>query len=228
MEQDKYVLMLHGFGGGPHELEPLVESLKEQGYRVFCPILAGHENIPKDLARTKYTQWLASAKDALNQIGVPSSEVVVVGFSMGGLLASLMSSEQTFKALVTINTPIDFWNLPQVLQNLSEDLAQRSMAHARRYVLAKQHSPVKAMMEFHRMLQKSKKTLEYIRCPLLVVQTKDDDTVGMRSPEYIYRHASSKDKRIAYFAKGGHGVLSSPWAAQVVQLVEEWIDQVTT
>jgi len=36
-------LALHGLGGGPYEIGPLIDALKADGLRVEAPILPGHE-----------------------------------------------------------------------------------------------------------------------------------------------------------------------------------------
>lgn len=221
-----HVLLLHGFGGGPHEFIPLARRLKKEGYLVSCPLLAGHEEIPKKLARTKCTQWIKSAEDALIALDADPSQVVVIGFSMGGLLATQLSSKYRFKAMVTINTPVDFWNIPQVGANLLEDLCQRSTRNIRRYLNAKHRSPFRAMVQFRMLLCETKKRFRSIQCPLLVVQTLDDDTVGLKSAEFIYRRASSQDKSISYFEKGGHGVLRSPWSDPVMDTVLDWVRRI--
>lgn len=218
-----YVLLLHGFGGGIHEVTPLAKRLEVEGYRVYCPILAGHDKIPEKLKKVKYKQWIKSAEGSLSRIGVDPAEVVVIGFSMGGLLAAQLSRTYRFRAVVTINTPVDFWNLPQVGKNLMQDLCSRSTRNVRRYLAAKRRSPFKAMLQFRMLLEDTKKYFSRIHCPVLVIQTLDDDTVGMKSPEFIYRNVSSKERAIAYFEHGGHGVLRSPWAVPVMDKVVKWL-----
>jgi carboxylesterase len=36
-------LVLHGLGGGPYELNPLIEALEADGLRVSAPVMPGHE-----------------------------------------------------------------------------------------------------------------------------------------------------------------------------------------
>lgn len=221
----KHALLLHGFGGGPYELDRLAQRLEDMGYSVSCPILAGHEDIPRGLARTTSSQWIQSAETALLDLGVPSEDVLVVGFSMGGLIAASLSERYSYKGMITINTPIDFWNLPQVAANLFHDVKTRSTVYLRRYLNAKGNSPVPAMIQFTRLLRRGKRCFPYVVCPLLVLQTKDDDTVGMRSPEFIYRNAGTRKKSIGYFSKGGHGVLTSSTGTKVVEVIETWLEQ---
>lgn len=221
----KYALLVHGFGGGPYELEKLTKYLVENGYRVSCPVLAGHEEIPQALAKTHYIQWIQSAETALKEMGVPCENVLVVGFSMGGLIAACLSKKYSFEGLVTINTPIDFWNLPQVGANLLQDVKNRSTFYLQRYWKAKGNSPLPAMIQFYRLLVEGKKSFGSVACPLLVLQTKDDDTVGMRSPEFIYKNVGSQKKSIAYFSEGGHGVLTGSHGDQVVKTIDSWLEK---
>ena len=36
-------LVLHGLGGGPYEMGPVIDALEAEGLRVSAPILPGHE-----------------------------------------------------------------------------------------------------------------------------------------------------------------------------------------
>jgi carboxylesterase len=83
------VLCLHGFTGTPFEVRPLAEALAGRGFTVAAPALAGHCGTVEDLARTRWSDWLASAVVALDQLlgAVDGAPVGVAGFSMGGLLS---------------------------------------------------------------------------------------------------------------------------------------------
>jgi carboxylesterase len=82
-------LCLHGFTGTPFEVRPIAEALAAQGYTVMAPVLAGHGTSVADLQRTRFTDWLASADEALTALRaeVGNAPVAIAGFSLGGLLA---------------------------------------------------------------------------------------------------------------------------------------------
>src|SRR2546430_6119642 len=44
------VLLLHGFGGSPVEVQPLANALAERGYTVDVPLLPRHGTTPRDFA----------------------------------------------------------------------------------------------------------------------------------------------------------------------------------
>jgi carboxylesterase len=81
-------VVVHGFSGSPFEVRPLGEALARGGWHVLGPALAGHANgRPEELARTGWREWYASLVEAFEAQRRRHARVVVVGFSMGGLLA---------------------------------------------------------------------------------------------------------------------------------------------
>ena len=56
-ENNKGVLLIHGFTGSPSELRELGEELHRKGYTVEGLLLAGHGTDPHDLLDVKAEQW---------------------------------------------------------------------------------------------------------------------------------------------------------------------------
>lgn len=217
-------LILHGFGGGPYETAPLAEHLEAKGYEVAMPVLAGHASTSQEMRKATAQDWIATAERELRKLQESGKEIVIIGFSMGGLLAFHLASNHPVRAIVTINTPIYYWNLRQVLRNLDEDRRKRSLANTRRYLEAKKSSPIPSMVQFLKLLQRTKKELPDVSCPLLVIQAEDDDTVRRRSVDYISRHTASKEVSTRFFPEGGHVILLSPQAPEVISLVSGFVD----
>lgn len=90
------VLFIHGFTGSPYELHLLAQHVYKEGAGPHCaaPLLAGHHRTVAELAATRWTDWLATADEALNTLyrDVRKTtgrrpQLAVIGLSMGGLLA---------------------------------------------------------------------------------------------------------------------------------------------
>ncbi|AGA68276.1 esterase/lipase [Desulfitobacterium dichloroeliminans LMG P-21439] len=216
-------LIIHGFGGGVHEVKPLAEYLIGLNYEVFCPTLQGHSGTRKDMNKATYSDWIDSAEREFLRLKETGDEILLIGFSMGGLIAFSLAYKYNIKAIVTINTPIFYWNLLRVFLNLVDDIKCKKCNHIRRYLQAKSNSPFLAMIQFLLLLRQTKSKLEKISCPILIIQAEDDDTVRRKSVDYIYEHVSSEKKRIKYFHEGGHLILLSPVADQVYFCVEDFI-----
>jgi len=216
-------LIIHGFGGGVHEVKPLAEYLTGYGYDVVCPILKGHSATRQDMKKATYMNWIDSAECELIRLKEIGDEILLIGFSMGGLIAFNLACKHHIKAIVTINTPIFYWNIYQVFRNIVDDMKNKKSNHIKRYLQAKKISPFSAMIQFLLLLRQTKPKLKKIDCPILIIQAEDDDTVRRKSVDYINKHVSSDRKKIRYFQKGGHLILLSPMAEQVMLCVEDFL-----
>ncbi len=90
ISQQLGVLILHGFLGGAASLQHVASAVGELGYPVVKPVLRGHGALTPDALRgVTWQDWADDAGSALKQVlaqpGV--ARVVVVGHSLGGLLA---------------------------------------------------------------------------------------------------------------------------------------------
>jgi carboxylesterase len=81
------VLALHGFGATPQEVELVIGIARELGLAGLAPLLPGHGTSVLDLARTRFSHWLMAAERALFQLAAEHDQVIVIGSSMGSLIA---------------------------------------------------------------------------------------------------------------------------------------------
>ena len=95
-------LVLHGLGGGPYELAPLIEALAESGIRVSAPILPGHEGPGPVMPASRWQDWAATAEAAYEELTGSSGPVDVLGFSTGATLAMLLAARRPVRRLVLL------------------------------------------------------------------------------------------------------------------------------
>lgn len=217
-------LVIHGFGGGIHEIETLADHLKEEGYQVACPRLKGHTGNRIHMKKATYQDWIASAETELIRLRQKTDDVILIGFSMGGLISVNLACKYKVRAIVTINTPIYYWELKRVAQNIAEDVKYKKSEHIRRYLSAQKASPMVSMLNFLKLLNMTKTKLNKIDVPFFAAQAKDDDTVKIKSASYIMENISSDYKQVRYYERGGHLILKSHTAPKVINDVEDFID----
>ena len=110
-------LLLHGFSANPEEMRWLGDYLSSQGHAVFGVRLAGHGTDPHDLERTRWTDWLIDVEEGLGILGATTERVVVVGQSMGGMIALTAAARYPVDAIVAISTPYQIFDR-ELLANL--------------------------------------------------------------------------------------------------------------
>ena len=85
------VLLLHGLTGSPFEMRYLADRLAAAGLRCLGPRMAGHPD-PRALARTRWRDWVAGARDELVRLS-GARRTFVAGCSMGALVACALAHD---------------------------------------------------------------------------------------------------------------------------------------
>ncbi|NLM54206.1 MAG: alpha/beta fold hydrolase [Firmicutes bacterium] len=206
-------LLLHGFTSTPAELRPLGEALHRAGYTVHAPLLPGHGTSPEDLLHITYCDWIEGAQQGLNRLKQGCSSVVVIGHSMGGLLALQMAARNRVSALVTIAAALKVANplvgwawLLKYFQPYVEAERRSHPPAVQQYLLHYSRFPTAAVAELHNLAAHTKTILPHITAPALIVQTRDDRTVKPESAQIIYAKIASRRKECCWLEEGTHNL----------------------
>jgi carboxylesterase len=211
-------LVIHGFAGSRSEVGPLCDYLAARGYVVSVPLLAGHEGTPRELARSGRRAWIEGANSALAELKKSCGRVVVIGFSMGGLIAVQLYAHSGFDALVLINTPVYYWDVRRILKNILRDFR----LYSKKYLASGRGKPLMALLEFQRLLSATKPLFSGVGCATLVLQSADDDTVSPKSAEYISARLGGRG-RLVGLPRGGHIVFRGESAGQACAAIGDFI-----
>jgi carboxylesterase len=87
------VLLLHGLTGVPSELRPVEKYLRNLGFDLEIPLLAGHGGTHHDLMAVGWQDWIASARDALNRLLERCDQAVICGLSLGSTIGAILAAE---------------------------------------------------------------------------------------------------------------------------------------
>lgn len=215
---NKGCLLIHGFTGCRHDLEPLSDHLVQLGYQVSMPVLKGHEATARELRNADRNDWIASAQSALDNLRSNCETVIVIGFSMGGLIAANLYQDNDFDGIIFINTPIYYWGLGRVISSLYADFK----TNLKRYAYAFRDTPFHAMLEFQLLLSGTKPIFNRIGCQSLVLQSVYDDVVDPKSADYIFARLKGR-KELKKVSRGDHVVLLSEGAGQVCSHVQQFL-----
>lgn len=216
-------LLIHGFTGGPFEMQPLADHLQQCNYTTLCPTLSGHGTNKRELARTTWKDWLQSAEDNYLQLARRHSQIVVIGFSMGGLLAVNLAVKYPVSKLVTVSMPIYPLWFKQLARNVVADIKGGNYQHLRKYYANSSSTPLKAIINLFSLIRHTKPLLTSLQVPWLILQGLEDDTVHPKSALYIYQQAGSMQKYLKTLPFSGHQVFSSQEKKLVVDYISRFI-----
>jgi non-heme chloroperoxidase len=102
--------MIHGAFCGPWSLDGLKEKFQAAGYRVAAPVLRFHDEKrpPAALGTTGLADYAADLEEEIGRLG---EAPILVGHSMGGLLAQMLATRMEVRALILL-APSAPWGVP--------------------------------------------------------------------------------------------------------------------
>jgi len=104
------VVMIHGAFCGPWSLDGLKTKFQQAGYDVIVPCLRFHDAVPPPVAlgTTGLADYVADLEEEIAALDAPP---ILVGHSMGGLLAQILAARRPARALVLL-APSAPWGVP--------------------------------------------------------------------------------------------------------------------
>ncbi|MGQ9547883.1 MAG: alpha/beta hydrolase [Roseiflexus sp.] len=250
------VLLIHGFGGDPAEVFPLAAALIRGGYSVYAPLLPGHGALPDALAGVQWQQWAEAAARGFAALRQRCDDVVVVGFSMGGLLALILAAHlpvvrlavlapalrlrgQRLVNLSSVARHIISWYYPlagadfkdpelrALLRNRVPD-ANLDDPLVRERLRRMVRVPLEAVHQLTLVQRSAWRLLPRVTVPTLVVQGRDDQTVDPRSAEQIVQRIGSVDRQLVWMEGYGHQLLLGDGGERTVCTIMAWIQDGNT
>lgn len=206
-------LLIHGFTGTPAEMRLLGEYLNKKGYTVRGVLLKGHGTKVEDMEKTTWKDWLSSAETELIDLKHKCEKVVVIGLSMGGIIALNLASRFEVDSVVSIAAPIWIKNTrayySPILKYFNKYVYKSKVElpeDVRDYRISYDKTPVASVPHLLKLIRKTKRRLKKIKNPILIIQSKNDNTVRYDSAEYIYKHVGSSVKKLIFLKESGHVV----------------------
>jgi carboxylesterase len=199
-------LVLHGFTGTPQSMRGVAEAFAAAGFAVELPLLPGHGTSVEDMAQYGWNDWVAAAEEAYDRLGGRCSSIVVVGLSMGGALTAWMAARHPeIRGIVCINpgvkpSPPEVRDLLRTtleggtafFQGPGNDIADPEGERE----LAYEQMSLAAASSFFQGQDDLEAILGDIRCPVLIITSRQDHVVEPSNSDYLAERVSGPVERV--------------------------------
>lgn len=229
-------LLVHGFTGTPKEMRMLGDSLTQEKYTILAPRLAGHATQVKDITRSHWEDWLCSVEDGINLLKGCTQKQVVMGLSMGGILALVAAARYDLAGVVCFSTPCSLPGDPRAkyLPVLKFFIRQVSKGKPdwRNQEAAKDHThypyyPTPAIIQLKELIEAMQAELVNVTIPALFVQSRQDQGIPAESLDTLAASVSSTDVSRLWVENSGHVVIREPEREVIFTEVKSFVKRIT-
>ncbi|NQU42656.1 alpha/beta fold hydrolase, partial [bacterium] len=234
-------LMIHGFVAARPDFADLGERLAQQGITVRQMRLPGHGTHPDEFGDLPEGALYKAAEDEFIALRRDYQRVYVVGFSMGGSLATILAASQPVDRLVLLApyyrvshkwyyilpaeiwTPLVGWTTPYLSR--PEDFTRiKNRANANKVF----HYKTMTMDCVRQLLRvgaqaHSPEIFENVRCPVLQIHGRGDQAASPRASHKTFERLASEQKQFVWLDNSDHIVLWDYDCEEVKRRVVEFL-----
>jgi carboxylesterase len=209
-------LLTHGFTGSPFEMRELGEFLAGKGLTVLCRPLPGHGTSPEDMLKTTWNDWYQASIENLAELSRSCRQVFLCGMSMGGTLSLHMAAHYAKQYKVA---GVAAYGAPVYLKNILLPLlplAKKVITYkppgtsdvadpvARDNQESYNHTPLACVSSLLELLAHVQGDLQDVTVPVLLIQSKKDNTVHPPNVHLIHRLLAAEDKTVVEVDRSYH------------------------
>jgi carboxylesterase len=231
-------LLLHGLTSSLATVSNLVPYLEVRGIPHAMPTLRGHGTRPEDLRGVTWHHWYEDAERALDELLDRCDRVVVMGLSMGGVVALHLAVQrpERLAGVATVAAALQLqvaggFLLPLLARtsrlaavDVRKAFADQSLVPTATNYPAAPISAVAGLAAFGKLVERE---LPRIRVPLLTIYTPQDRVVVPAKALVIHERAGTPPdrKRLLAFPNSGHEMLMDRDRDAVCEAIVAFIEE---
>ena len=235
------VLMIHGFLSARSDFGDLGERLAKQGVTVRLMRLPGHGTTPIEFANLTDGALYRAVEQEYANLRDEYDRFYVVGFSMGGSLATILAARERVDKIVLLAPYYAvahqwYYVLPAMTWNHLLGWAVPYIRRPESFVKINDRSQVGKYFMYHTMptagvrqleklgIEASKpETLHRISCPVLLVHSVDDEAASPDAARRAFSEFPSLQKEEMWVKRSNHVLLWDYDREEIMQRIEHFI-----
>ncbi|MFC1586118.1 alpha/beta hydrolase, partial [Fibrobacterota bacterium] len=228
-----------GWTSSPRELRFLAESLKDS-YHCRGILLEGHGLNLEALENTSWERHLSQVMEALTELEKRFEKITVIGLSYGAVLALHAAARKQFHGLILLSPFIrsaaslikgvsnSFYIqfLPSFVKNLGKGNSGpiNDRAEGEKHI-AYHKMPVKPLKSMLKGIKKAIPLLPMIKCPVLLMHSRGDQTAHYQGSVRILEGLGSRDKSLVTLIRSNHIITLDYERERVEGEVARWLSE---
>ncbi len=212
VDQRDVILTIHGFGvRRENEMDELVEYAKNHSMEIVTFNLFEIEGKKDD----DYKIWVKRAEEMMQKMIQENRRIYLVGFSMGGVIASHLASHYPIEKLILV--------APAFIHFSLENYTNLAIKKGKQLISSSENKaasmPSTYYSAFLNCVKAYRNDISKVLCPVLILQGDCDEVIPVRSSEWAYEQIPHFNKRCVFLHEGKHRLLSDEKVKDVAFLL---------
>ena len=211
--EDKVILLIHGIFGSPMEFIDFYNQYEKEDYSIYGIKLLPYSDKPKDYKSLDMNSWVVQLNFTLDKLLKEYKEVNIIAHSLGAILALQARNINKVNKLVlwapAIKTKMSFASF-KVGMGLGNDpyfLLMRETSSVDSKGLINKIRLIKPTMYLLPIGKNAVKNLPNVTTDILVIISKNDESVKIKSGDIIMENISSKNKEFIKLETSYHNLI---------------------
>lgn len=181
------IVTVHGFGKNlSHEFDPFTRYFKKKRYDVVQFDMYDLNN-PDDI---HFQDWIARAEKNMQMVEKKNRPIILLGFSMGGVIASYLASIYPVKLLILCAPAFQYLDLPKITAQGVKLIKKIGKGTDGNSVDSKR---TKAFTE---VVSTYKASIDLVDCPVVFIHGTADEIIPIDSSRDAYKNFVGKKRMI--------------------------------
>jgi carboxylesterase len=233
-------LLLHGWITSPADFGRLPQALDAAGWDVHVPLQAGHGTTPTALKGITAEELVGTARGHYEALRKSHDRVVLVGFSIGGTIASLLAAEHLPDRLVLVAPfcgvryrwyyvlPPRWWHavLAPVLRSVPRaGTVYCNRREGREASITYDAFPIEASKALFRLRARllDDTDLWMLTMPSLLVHSTGDGVCSPKAMARFFERLPAQPRRTVVFEDSNHHLLHDHDREQAIAAIVEFV-----
>ncbi|MBI9103041.1 MAG: alpha/beta fold hydrolase [Spirochaetales bacterium] len=234
----KAVMIIHGYTGYPGPFYEMGELLHSVGYTINLVRLPGHGTNRRDYKKTSWRDWLNHARNVYMDLEVGHDSVLIIGHSMGGVLALILASRFNPEKVCLLAPGMSVPNrlfymtpfLKFILPSISGEWVPEEGDDEDRRHLGCEYWSIRITRQVagvYKLMRIARRGLGLVDSPLLLMLSELDETISSPKVEAIIAGGVKSPIEKVILKNSPHGFTEGPEKDFVHDEVIRWFSSPT-
>ena len=210
-QKEVAIVAIHGLGvRRTLELEPLIEPLSD--YEIIRPVLFNTNNE----ADSRMSDWISRADRAVSKAINNEQKVILLGFSMGGVIATHLATKYQVEKLILLSPAFEYRTVTTATSALISFFSQKE---------TNVEMPTSFTQTFMELVDKYKGHIDKVKCPTLIISASNDEVISSCVSSKYYKKLKTNKKHCVILEGGEHRILDNKQTNQItINLIKNFIN----